>query len=208
MNIQKTESFISTAEAKGYVTASVAKQTRTALEKMKRIVDPAEVESLDLSSEGAVEDAFRRFMTKYAGELTTDSANVYVARVKKAVDNGARYLADPLSFKPTFSQAVRERGQGKPEKIEKRTKEKAPIAEEVSSGENHSSHADSKLFTTNFPLRPDFMLTLRLPRDLTTEEVRRMAYNLLTLCPDFNPFQSNIWQQGAPESKVALPKVN
>ena len=198
MNIQSVEGFIGTAESKGYVTSSVAKQTRTAIEKMKRIVEPEELTSADLQKEGVVEDIFRRFMTKYSNELTSESANVYVARVKKAVDNGARYLADPLSFKSTFNQAARERSQTT--RVENKTKKAS--ASEVSSEEQF--HTD-EFFTTNFPLRKNYMLPIKLPKDLCREEVQRIAYHLLTLCSDFNPAQPNVWHQDGPPAKTNLP---
>jgi len=50
-----------------------------------------------------------------------------------------------------------------------------------------ASTASSDKFDTNFPLRRDFMIKLNLPSDLKSDEVKRMAYYLLTLCQDFNP---------------------
>jgi hypothetical protein len=200
MNLQQLRSFVNTAKKKGYVTASVAKQTHNGIDKIEKI-SSEDNEPVKLDSNGAIEEYFSRFMTKHPDELTSDSANVYASRVRKAVENCRLYNQDPLKYQPTFGTKRRSKKvNGKP-KPGKREKDSLNVAESTPLIEGTS---DS--FDTVYPLRQDYLLPLTLPRDLETQEVRRLAYYLLTVCKDFNPGKGDVWYHQGPEQQKELPR--
>ena len=210
MKLTDLESFLGTAGKKGFLTQSVLKQSLTSIEKMREVVneDPDKQEP-DLEKDGVIEDLFRRFMTIRPGELSPESANVYVNRVKKAVDNCARYKQDPLAYKSTFatgSGAAKAPASAKG----KEAKRAAPAAKPSDSPENSGEAlaAGGDHFLASFPLRKGFMLTTTLPKDLNTAEVKRYAFYLLSLCEDFNPVKSNIFYQDAPPAYSAIGAGN
>lgn len=206
MEINKLESFLEIAGEKGFLTLPIAKQTKTALEKIKRVIDPQEKNQWDISEEGRVEELFKRFMTKFPKELSPESATTYLARVKKALEMSERYQRDPLGFKSNLSPKTQKKITRKEiPSDEKNQKMKPNLGSSPFQGKNlGSTNIDS--FETVFPLRSDFMLSLSLPKNLNTNEVQRMAYYLLTLCSDFKPGQPNVWQHQGPEETPSLPK--
>ena len=210
MKFSDLESFLTVAGKKGFLTQPVLKQTMAALEKMKTVQaeDPDHPE-FDLTKEGIAEELFKRFMTIRPEELSPESANVYVARVKKAVENCAKFTQDPLSYKSTFSAGGAKSNSapvaaGKDSTKKEKAKTKASAAPAAATPE-----ASIDSFLASFPLRKDFMLAMHLPKDLNTTEVRRLAYYLLSLCEDFNPAgKSDIFYQAAPQQANAIENTN
>jgi len=200
VKVQDLESFLATADKKGFITPPVYKQTRAAVEKVKVMLesDPDSV-ALDLRAEGVVEDLFRRYMTKNPNAISPESAGVYINRVRKAVENGGRYLDDPLSYKTTFASGMAGKAAPKTSQSKAKTKSEDKSKNSVSSVAEDLNSVSADRFLASFPLRRDFMLNMHLPKDLNTQEVKRFAFYLLSLCEDFNPVKANVfYQDGAP----------
>ena len=200
LDLDKVRTFINTAEEKGYMTRSVAKQTRAGLEKIAKI-SAADEHQVDVGEPSKVDKYFKRYLNKYPGELSTESAKVYSSRVKKGVENCVSFYSDPMKYSPTF-------GGTRKTSSTPQTKRKNKFSEEPKD-QRPSSKSDSlvETFDTVYPLRAEYMLPLSLPKDLKSDEVRRFAYYLLTLCRDFNPGKTtNIWSHQGPEETTQLAK--
>lgn len=201
--IAQLKEFMITMEKQGLATGSVTKQTITALEKAGRVTadDPRKPSAEDFCQNERVKDIFSRFLTKFSGELKPDSAAVYISRVVKAAENFCRYQKDPLGFQPSFSKVeVRTNKERKKKDAGNHNEAVKPVAATQAAG---TEQASGDRFTTVFPLRKNLLLNLNLPNDLKTDEVKRMAYYLLTLCDDFSP-STTVWPQGAPPAVSAL----
>jgi hypothetical protein len=150
----------------------------------------ADVRQLD------VEGTFRRFLNKYPGRLSPASVGEYRRRVGRAVEEFVRWVEDPGGY--AFKGAPRT-----PRSDARKPSESSPVRNGFEGGEgSHGGSgrrpgatpspgllwpAASDGIALQYPLRPDLLAQVVVPRDLTVEEARRMGAFLMTLAVDFKP---------------------
>lgn len=125
-------------------------------------------------------------LNKDAAGTTVDE---YGRRVKLVLDEFAEWKADRTGWekKHAAKQSARPAGDG--EKKPKTEKVKPQERTNGSSGINGGSYSNSR--TVTFPIRPDFDLTITLPRDgLKVAELKKLLYFLLPYAQDWEPSQS------------------
>jgi hypothetical protein len=155
--------------AKGELNANTAGALRAAVKAVIEVDDDWEtrdVRSLD------VESLLRRFTNKKGTEMKGDSIRAYLRRFQQAYASFITFADNPAAWRPPVQgqPAGRREGNGKGE------------------GRNGSAHASKEITETSapgtpvsaieypFPLRGGaFVAKLRLPTDLSSDEVRRLT---------------------------------
>ena len=138
-----------------------------------------------------VEGTFRAFLNRNPGRLSPASIGEYRRRVGRAIEEFVRWVEDPGSY--AF------RGAARAPRAETRRRAEAARAGNpgLSAGGSHGSSAPAALppaaalagdgISLQYPLRPDLLAQVVVPRDLTVDEARRMGAFLVTLAVDFRP---------------------
>lgn len=107
MKIIDLESFLKTAETKGYTTGSVARQTKAALEKVKSwLSEVGELDTFSVSTDNLGE-LLTRYMQKYPENLSPGSSKVYISRLSKLIKNYEAFNSSPVTYKPSFTDSKR-----------------------------------------------------------------------------------------------------
>jgi hypothetical protein len=144
-----------------------------------------------------VDATFRAFLHRNPGRLSPASVGEYRRRVGRAIEDFVRWVEDPGAY--AF------RGAPRPPRPEPRRRadsagERGPLASR-SGGSHESTRSESTRsagpsagagiqateISLEYPLRPDQLAQVVVPRDLTVEEARRMGAFLVTLAVDFRP---------------------
>jgi hypothetical protein len=141
-----------------------------------------------------VETTFRAFLNRNPGRLSPASVGEYRRRVGRAVEEFLRWVEDPGSY--AFRGAAR---------VPRAQSRRRPEARTGGNGAPGPSIADTAVaggralvetpsaggaIVLQYPLRPDLLAQVVVPRDLTVEEARRMGAFLVTLAVDFKPARS------------------
>lgn len=149
---------------------------------------------LDHLSEGEEQDvravdldaALRRFSNKNPNLLSPKSLNEYRRRVAQVISEFVQWKEDPTAYKPRGATPTRRKESGS-------TKGTGPTRA-TPKGTSSSPSVTPAPMATNaaslslvFPLRPDFLVQVTVPRDLKTDEARRLGAFLLTLAADYAP---------------------
>ena len=138
-----------------------------------------------------VEATFRAFLNRNPGRLSPASVSEYRRRVGRAVEEFIRWMEEPGSY--AFKGALRA---GRPELRRRpepsRTANSGPSAtapQRTARGAHESAEppGSGEDIGLHYPLRPDVLAHVIVPRDLTVEEARRMGAFLVTLAADFKP---------------------
>ena len=151
----------------------------------------ADVRQLD------VEGTFRRFLNRYPGRLSPASVGEYRRRVGRAIEEFVRWVEDPGGY--AFKGAPRHTrpdARRRPDSSPSPNAADLPAAGGSGSGRRPAASATHAAPATygfgdgialQYPLRPDLLAQVVVPRDLTVEEARRMGAFLVTLAVDFRP---------------------
>ena len=182
--------FIEFVVAKGLVHPATAQGWRVATSKVLEDLTPtegADVREID------VQATFKGFLNRYPGRLSPASVGEYRRRVGRAIEEFVRWMDDPGSY--AFRSPPR------PAKADTRRR---PEPEPTLSPSPARSQPKALLPTRpdgialEYPLRPDLLAQVVVPRDLTVEEAHRMGAFLVTLAVDFKPSSSS--ERHAPAS--------
>jgi len=198
MAINELISFTKTLQKQGEITQSIGGQTCVALQKISEVLegDSRQPSPDELAQDAFVEKLYARYLNKFPGKITPQSAKVYVNRVVKVSDNYIRFQKDPVNFKSTFEKGTLSK---ELTAVKKTKSKKTNHTDDEPIHETQTSTGDT--YTTSYPLRQGFMLNLRLPHDLKMQEAAKFFCHLATLCSDFNPVQAQnfnpfrSWQQ-------------
>ncbi len=169
--------FIEFVVAKGLVHPATAQGWRVATSKVLEELSAEEsgdVRRID------VEATFKGFLNRYPGRLSPASVGEYRRRVGRAIEEFVRWMEDPGSYAfrtPARSAKAELRRRALPDAG---PAEPAPRSRAVPSGQPNAAG-----IALEYPLRPDLLAQVVVPRDLTMEEARRMGAFLVTLAVDF-----------------------
>lgn len=151
----------------------------------------------ELAAEGAadvrrvdVEAIFRAFLNRNPGRLSPASVGEYRRRVGRAIEEFVRWVEDPGAY--AF------RGAPRPSRAETRRRAEPSAGERGMPAPPGAGPARAAAtiggagrqgagISLEYPLRPDLLAQVVVPRDLTVEEARRMGAFLVTLAVDFRP---------------------
>jgi hypothetical protein len=131
------------------------------------------------------EDVMRRFVNKRAKQFKPASLAAYKRRFSFALDEFLKYAKDPSAWKPSSQEkpisvrkgkrvAIPKNGNGH-QNGEDTPEPELPLA---------AASTDAGLVTYPFPLREGHFAYLRLPKDLTATDVKRLSAYLNTLVLD------------------------
>ena len=168
--------FIEFVVEKSLVHSATAQGWRVATTKVLEELSPAgaaDVRRID------VEATFRAFLNRNPGRLSPASVGEYRRRVGRAIEEFVRWVENPGTY--SFRSAPRagkseSRGLPRPTAPERASRARPATTAGLSAG-----------LALDYPLRPDLLAQVVVPRDLTLDEAHRMGAFLVTLAVDFRP---------------------
>jgi hypothetical protein len=182
--------FIEFVVAKGLVHPATAQGWRVATAKVLEDLTPAEGEDVRKID---VEATFKGFLNRYPGRLSPASVGEYRRRVGRAIEEFVRWMEEPGSYAfRSPPRAARSDTRRRPEGA------RAPSQDSDRPRPSGPVQVRPGGIALEYPLRPDLLAQVVVPRDLTVEEARRMGAFLVTLAVDFKPFPSG--ERPAPAS--------
>lgn len=162
--------FLDWTADKGLMAKNTVGGRKAAITAVLGILDPEEkgdVTAVDLDS------AMTRFVNLQGKKYNTSSLNVYKSRTNAAINDFAKWINDPLAFKPQSN---------KPEKVQSKVVKSSKAA----SGQDHQheqpaanpgaapSQASANVFPV--PIRENVVVRIHgLPFDLTAAEAEKIA---------------------------------
>lgn len=173
--------FLDTVVAKGLVNSNTASGLKAACTRiLDDLADADDVRKVDVNS------AVVRYNNRNPGVLSPNSLAEYQRRVSRAISDFASWVENPAGFKPRARRASGKNGR----KSDGASSGNGVVARQEAPAP--AAHAELPTATSmglplNYPLRPDFLAQVVIPRDLTAEEARRLGAFLLTLAADFRP---------------------
>ena len=179
-SLDSLQNFISFAREKGLVSKSTATGWQVAVNKVLEHLPHAEeqdVRNID------VDAALRRFSNRNPGQLAPKSLGEYRRRVAQVINEFITWSEDPLSYKPRGITVNRKRDAGQSRQHKPTPQKDGKVGVNTPS----ISAVPSSALTLAFPLRPEFLVQVTVPRDIKTEEARRLGAFLLTLAGDYTP---------------------
>ena len=174
--------FAETLEKQGLANPNTARSHKVAVSKILDD-DTVDVREIDVPL------AVRRFNNKNPGQLSPASLSEYEKRVTALIREFAKYQEDPSAYKG-FGRGVSTTP--KKEKSVRAVSSVPAVQPAIAAGETppplRIAHAAARSgLSFDFPLRPDFLAQLVIPRDLKSEEAKRLCSFVMTLATDFRP---------------------
>jgi hypothetical protein len=187
------QAFLDWAGEKGEMNASTAQALKSSAGKVVEASDDGldtDISSLD------VENLLSRWETKNKTKYKPDSLNTYKVRFRQAVAMYKAWLANDPDWKAagktanagTPSVPRQRRTNGGPKKPAVKSASAAPseVAAEA------SSHiAGPRLVSYDLPLRPDLLVRLNLPVDLTKDDAARISAFVSSLAFSSSPTEAS-----------------
>jgi hypothetical protein len=174
--------FIEFVVEKGLVHPATAQGWRVATTKVLDELAAAELADV---RQIELEPTFRAFLNRNPGRLSPASVGEYRRRVGRAIEEFVRWVEDPGTY--AFRTPARAaRAESRARKRPARPAEDRPRPGRLPSGAHEAAGAEAGAgLSLDYPLRPDLLAQVVVPRDLTVEEARRMGAFLVTLAVDF-----------------------
>jgi hypothetical protein len=192
--------FFDFAADKGLMARDWASTLKSAAKVMLSTVESENWESLDIETLDL--DAFvLRFERLRMGDLKPDSLNVYGKRLRNAVTAYRDYLKNPS----TWQYAGRTEGSARaPRRATKVARaESAGSVQPISAGNG----SQAGLIQYPYPLRPNMIVSISLPPDLTQKEATRLSAYLHSLAVDEQLALPIASEQGETELNHAGPQL-
>ncbi len=175
--------FLHFVSDKGLMNSSTAQGYRVALSKIEDVLTDQEREDVRRID---ADVAFQKFVNKNGTALSPNTVREYQRRVDSATLEFQKWREDPAGYKPRGTTARRS---------STAKEEKAPAKKRK--GDRERSDPKAALETPSvpepvkgmleypFPLRPDFLARVVIPRDMTKEEAERLTAFISALAVDF-----------------------
>jgi len=128
------------------------------------------------------DDVIRRFQNLRARDFNPESLNAYARRFKNAVESFLQYVKEPSAWKPAM-RPVKAQGEGNGQPRGKRTQTPATERMEHEQPAIETPHVGG-LIEYPFPLRDNVVARLKLPRDISASEAKRLYGFMLALAVD------------------------
>lgn len=185
--------FLGIAASKGFLNDNTVQARKTACTKFFDILDP------DQKTVEYVRDNLDVIKARFSNlnkDVAGATVNEYARRVKLVLDDFTAWTADRAGWERRVSakQSARPAGDGEKKAKSKPKADKAKAqAQQASSGNGatHQAPPNPDTRTVTFPIRPDFDLSVTLPRaGITVDELKRLVYFLLPYAQDWEPSES------------------
>ncbi|MFT4219134.1 MAG: hypothetical protein QM611_01250 [Microbacterium sp.] len=188
--VEGMQAFLDWAREKGEMNASTAQALKSTVGKVVEVADDgtaAVVANLD------VENLLSRWETKNKTKYKVDTLNTYKVRFRQAVALYGAWLANDPDWKSASKTANSDvpnvpRQRSSPASSKKTPRPSASRAQEPPSAEPPVQTVGTRLVSYDLPLRPDLLVRLNLPVDLTPEDASRISAFVSSLA--FSPTQT------------------
>jgi len=172
--------FLDAVVAKGLMNTNTGGGLKAACTRiLDDLADADDVRKVDVNM------AVIRYNNRNPGILSPNSLAEYQRRVARAISDFVLWTEDPGAFKPRTRGASGKSGRKTESSSGRRPA--AALGEGPPAAYLQPTAVVLPGLTLNYPLRPDFLAQVLIPRDLTAEEARRLGAFLLTLAADFRP---------------------
>ncbi|CAN7725451.1 hypothetical protein LJR290_006165 [Variovorax sp. LjRoot290] len=174
--------FIGYAIEKGLVNSNTGGSWKAAINKILEDVGPEDdLIAIDVPSE------VLRFNNRHPGALSPDSLRQYQNRVANAIAEFAKYQSDPTKYKGVIGRPALPKALEALKKNNGKLPPLLPPLPELPPAEppQHklSAVTESSLMMP-FPLRPNFLVQIIVPRDMTKDEAARLCTFIAALGHD------------------------
>jgi hypothetical protein len=172
--------FCDTVGQQGLVKANTATAWRVACTRiLEDVADGDDVRSLDLPS------AVIRYNNRHPGDLSPSSLKEYQRRLELAIRQFTSYVNDPTGYKGYGRRLRKANGDRRPRN--ERPVPKKSVVEEPKKDLAEPPRQVTPGLSLEFPMRPDFLAQVVIPRDMKVVEARRFSRFILTLAQDYQP---------------------
>ena len=167
--------FVDMITAKGWVNVNTGNGFKAAINKIL-----ADVPEKEDARKIDVRNQVLRYNNAHPGELSPASLKQYEKRINSAIAYFAEYKDDPTNFK-VRQRAIPNGGKAEPEKRKATKTPPASGIEVVTPATGSLSMASlpptavTASLALPFPLRPDYLAQIVIPRNLTMEEAERLC---------------------------------
>lgn len=149
----------------------------------------------DLSSEEEkdirrvdIKKAMLRFNNKNPSALKPSSLIEYQRRAHRAINEFISYRDDPTGYAGIGGNSPSISKNGGKAATGKKAKRKAPEQRAEQRGpERPTAPPPAGSLTLDYPLRPDFLAQVSVPRDMKLTEAQRLSAFILTLSSEYKP---------------------
>jgi hypothetical protein len=176
--------FIETSITKGRLNKNTGAGIRAACRKILEQVGPEEdVSGLDVTA------AVFQYNNRHPNELSADSLRVYESRVRGAIDSFVQSVKDPTGYKlpgkTNGAKAAKAPTKKTPDKgLSTADASIADAPSAVAPTATARAAATETSLALPFPLRPNFLAQIVVPRDLTRDEAKRLGSFIDALAHD------------------------
>lgn len=176
--------FLDVAIQQGLVNANTGGGWKAACGRiLEDVADTDDIRSIDFKT------AVVRYNNKHPGELSPNSLREYERRLGVITKEFVSYTSDPARYKPRSRGPAlgngkndeAKQGSGPRPKTAQRAEQQAALPEAP------SRPAVAAGLSLEFPMRPDFLAQVVVPRDMKVDEARRFSAFIMTLASDFSP---------------------
>jgi hypothetical protein len=184
------KTFLDTGASQGLFNSNTVAGYKAATARiLEQVDDAADVRSIDIGTE------IRRYNNSHPGELSPASLGQYARRLEVVIEEFVKYVNDPANYKGRGRSPTE--GNGGSKKTESKVK-RVPLTGK-SSSEFSVAPAPASAgpmptagLSYQYPLRPEFLAQVVVPRDMKADEARRLARFLMSLTPDYDPTKEQI----------------
>lgn len=156
----------------------------------KLLSDLSEAEEADIRTVD-VELAVHRTANGSSNTISPSSLKTYQQRVRIAIEEFTKWRQDPANYKPRGLTRQKQNGGSKKIANSKKLSDRASKRPSPS----HRTRAEKEVkeipqshgLNLSYPLRPDFLAQIVIPRDLSQLEAKRLGAFILTLSSDYQP---------------------
>ena len=163
------------AAQKGLINKNSAGAIRAACAKVLSTLD--DWESVNINDLD-IDDVISRFENLKAQEIKPQTLDAYGKRFRRAVQSFQDFVRDPKNWR--FKSNTTSSGRS-----QKKSEPKPPKPEDSAGEERNAIVEPTGLVEYPFPLRQDFIANLKLPNDLTSDEVKRLHIFMQALVVEF-----------------------
>ena len=182
--------FIATVGAQGLLNPSTAAGWTVACTRMlEDLKDADDVRKVDPPA------AVKRYHNKHLGELKGTVLKEYQRRLTYAIGDFVKYTEDPTAYQGRGKGPTKDTPSTKSGKQKAVKKKVSPVIEVLPPALSYAMptvqpsrrDANSTDLFYDYPLRSDFLAQVVVPRDLKSDEARRLCGFIMTLAADYQP---------------------
>jgi hypothetical protein len=193
-DLNEVTEFLDIAGRQGLLNDNTVAARRTACNKLFDILDP-ENRTVEYVRENL--DVVKGRFSNLNKDVRGNTVDEYARRVQLVLDDFSEWKGDRAVWERKVSSRQSNRSTNDGEKVVKLKAEKAKHQTKDTSTSQAPESPDPEARTVTFPIRPDFDLRVRLPRNgLTVQELKKLVYFLLPYAQDWEPTESprNVFQ--------------